>query len=80
MSGTKEGGLKARKTNLKLHGKDFYKNIGYLGGITKTTKPKGFACDIQRAKEAGRKGGKISKRGKAKNKVEVKKNAVKFEY
>lgn len=32
MGGTREGGLKAHKTNLKLHGKDFYKRIGSMGG------------------------------------------------
>ena len=64
MAGTKEGGKKAAKTNKKLHGKNFYRELGRLGG--KACVPKGFALNIERAKEAGRKGGKISKRGKAK--------------
>ena len=32
MSGTKAGGLKASITNIKLHGADFYKRIGAIGG------------------------------------------------
>ena len=28
MSGTKDGGRKAKETNLKKHGSDFYKRIG----------------------------------------------------
>ena len=64
MAGTKEGGLKASKTNLEKHGKDFYRNIGRKGG--KKTGKKGFALNPELAKIAGRKGGLISKRGKAK--------------
>lgn len=65
MGGTKIGGLKARDTNLKRNGKDFYKRIGSLGG--KVGGMKGFALNPELAKRAGRKGGKISKRGKAKH-------------
>lgn len=73
MAGTKEGALKARETNLKRHGKNFYRNIGRIGGKNGTTG--GFASSvvgqdgltgIERAKVAGSKGGKISKRGKSK--------------
>lgn len=64
MSGTKEGGKKASITNMKKHGKDFYARIGSMGG--KWCGLKGFALDNERAKSAGRKGGLISKRGKAK--------------
>lgn len=64
MAGTKEGGLKACKTNYEKHGKDFYRNIGRKGG-SKTGK-KGFALNPELAKIAGRRGGLISKRGKAK--------------
>ena len=63
MAGTKEGGKKAAKTNKKLHGKNFYKELGRLGG--KACVPKGFALNIERARAAGQKGGRISKRGKA---------------
>ena len=37
MVGTKAGGLKARNTNLKKYGTDFYKNIGRMGGSISTT-------------------------------------------
>lgn len=70
MSGTKEGAIKARNTNLTKHGKDFYKHIGSKGG--KWCGAKGFALDLERAKRAGRLGGKISKRGKAKKHEENK--------
>ena len=65
MSGTRIGGLKAVKTNKSRYGEDFYKETGRKGGKAYTDKPKGFACSHERAVEAGRKGGKISKRGKA---------------
>jgi len=65
MSGTKKGGLQAAETNKKRHGKDFYKKIGAKGGL-KTGVKKGFAANPALAAEAGKKGGKRSKRGKAK--------------
>lgn len=61
---TKEGGQKVRKTIEEKYGKDFWKRIGSKGG--KATGMKGFALNPELAREAGRKGGKISKRGKAK--------------
>lgn len=64
MSGTKLGGLKASMTNKQLHGDDFYAQIGQKGG--KVCGMKGFALNPKLAKIAGAKGGKISKRGKAK--------------
>lgn len=64
MAGTKEGGRKAAKTNLKKHGKDFYSRIGTMGGRNGHTG--GFAANPELAKIAGRKGGKKSKRGPAK--------------
>lgn len=67
MAGNKIGGLKASLKNKKLHGEDFYKRIGHLGGIAPTSKLKGFASNPALAIVAGRKGGKISKRGKAKH-------------
>ncbi len=60
MAGTIEGGRKAAATNKSKHGDDFYKSIGGKGGKAKV--PKGFAV-TGLAAEAGRKGGKISKRG-----------------
>ncbi|MDD3481173.1 MAG: KGG domain-containing protein [Patescibacteria group bacterium] len=64
MSGTKGGGVKAADTNKKRYGKDFYKKIGAKGG-KKTGVKKGFAANPALAREAGKKGGKRSKRGKA---------------
>lgn len=65
MAGTVIGGKKAAKTNKKKHGDNFYAEIGRKGG--KNGHTGGFAANPQLAKEAGRKGGKISKRGPAKH-------------
>ena len=76
MSGTKAGGVKARETNYKIHGSDFYKRIGRMGGKAGDPTNKGFASNIERARKAGAKGGKISKCGPAKkHKNEDEKNA-----
>ena len=64
MAGTKEGGRKAAITNLQKYGKDFYRNNGRKGGQNGHTG--GFAANPELAKIAGAKGGRISKRGKAK--------------
>lgn len=61
MSGTVAGGKAAARTNKETHGADFYKRIGAIGGRNGTTG--GFAANRELAKQAGRKGGKISKRG-----------------
>lgn len=63
MAGTKAGGLKACKTIYKNHGKNFYKRIGAIGGHNGHTG--GFASNPELARIAGRKGGLISRRGKA---------------
>lgn len=69
MSGTVEGGRKARDTNRERYGDDFYHNIGGRGGRNGHTG--GFASEVigadgltgrERAKIAGAKGGKISRR------------------
>ena len=60
MSGTKEGGLKARAKNYELHGRDFYARIGAIGGRLGHTG--GFAANPELAKIAGRKGGARGKR------------------
>lgn len=62
MSGTKLGGKKAAKTNLKKYGKDYYKRIGVLGGRAGVTG--GFFANRELARIAGAKGGRISRRGK----------------
>lgn len=70
MAGTKAGGAKAAKTNMKRHGRDFYARIGAKGGRSGNTG--GFASEEkgedgltgpERARIAGAKGGKISRRG-----------------
>jgi general stress protein YciG len=63
LSGTKKGGFKAADTNKKRYGKDFYKKIGSVGG-KKTGVKKGFAANPSLAREAGKKGGRKSKRTK----------------
>lgn len=66
MAGTIQGAVKAKKTNLERHGEDFFQRIGVLGGQKKGV-AKGFAAGEAgraRAIEAGKRGGKRSKRGK----------------
>lgn len=73
MSGTVEGGKKAYLTNITKHGKDFYREIGRMGG--RNGRSGGFASNeigkdgltgLERARIAGAKVGKISRRGPAK--------------
>lgn len=74
MSGTMDGGRKAAETNKKKYGKEFYALIGAMGGSRSVNG--GFASDKvgkdgltgrERAKIAGQKGGKKSKRGPSKH-------------
>lgn len=67
MAGTKEGGKKAAATNKRKYGADFYARIGAKGGRNGTTG--GFAANPELARIAGAKGGRISRRGKAKPKA-----------
>lgn len=71
MAGTISGGKKAAQKN-KLTNPDFYRHIGAIGG--KKSRGGGFASSKigrdgltgqERAKLAGSKGGKISKRTKS---------------
>ena len=64
MAGTKEGGQKAALANKLKYGSDFYAKIGRKGG--KNGRTGGFAANPELAKIAGSKGGRISRRGKAK--------------
>lgn len=66
MAGTKAGGRKAAATNKKKYGEGFYAEIGAKGGRAGHTG--GFAANPELAKIAGQKGGRISRRGKAKQK------------
>lgn len=63
MAGTREGSLKASLTIKERYGEDYYAKIGRRGGQNSTTG--GFAARPELASEAGRKGGKISRRGPA---------------
>lgn len=62
MAGTKAGGMKAAATNKAKYGADFYAKIGAQGG--KLGRTGGFYANRELAREAGRKGGKISRRTK----------------
>jgi hypothetical protein len=64
MAGNREGGRKASITNKLRHGEDFYSRIGRKGGHNGHTG--GFASNPELARRAGAKGGRISRRGKAK--------------
>lgn len=70
MAGNKAGGKKAAATNKSKYGERFYAEIGAKGGRACVTR--GFGANPELAKKAGAKGGKISKRGKARKQgVEV---------
>lgn len=62
MAGTKKGGEAAASTNKKKYGSDFYAKIGAMGG--KKGRTGGFFANRELAREAGRKGGRISRRTK----------------
>lgn len=64
MAGTKAGGVKAAAANKAKHGADFYAVIGAKGG--KTGHTGGFFANRELARIAGAKGGRKSRRGKAK--------------
>lgn len=64
MPATREGGLKAAKTN-KSREPDFYKRIGAMGG--RKSRGGGFAYNREKTVEAGRKGGRVSSRRGVKN-------------
>ena len=63
VAGTITGGKNAAKTNKERHGSDFYARIGAIGGRKGTTG--GFYQNRELAREAGKKGGRISKRRKS---------------
>ncbi|MEK7153806.1 MAG: KGG domain-containing protein [Patescibacteria group bacterium] len=62
MAGNKQGGEAAAVTNKKKYGSDFYARIGKMGG--KKGRTGGFFANRELAREAGRKGGRISRRTK----------------
>lgn len=62
MSGTKNGGKAAANTNKSKYGSDFYAKIGSMGG--KKGRTGGFFANRELARQAGAKGGRISRRTK----------------
>ena len=62
MAGTKAGGRAAAATNKAKYGPDFYAKIGAKGG--KLGRTGGFFANRDLAREAGAKGGRISRRTK----------------
>lgn len=62
MAGTKQGGKAAASTNKTKYGSDFYAKIGAMGG--KKGRTGGFFANRELAREAGAKGGRISRRTK----------------
>ena len=63
MAGTKAGAAKAVATNKARYGERFFAEIGRKGGMNGHAK--GFFVNRELAREAGRKGGRVSRRGKA---------------
>jgi general stress protein YciG len=67
MAGTKAGGATLRQTMIEKYGseeawKEFMRHNGRLGGQNGTTG--GFYANRELARQAGAKGGRISRRGK----------------
>jgi general stress protein YciG len=60
MAGTKQGGQAAAATNKKKYGKDFYARIGASGG--KKGHTGGFYANRDLARQAGARGGRVSRR------------------
>ena len=60
MAGTAKGGRLAAQKNKQKHGSDFYARIGRMGG--QKGKTGGFAANRELARQAGAKGGSISRR------------------
>ena len=55
-------GLKAKRTIIAAHGKDYYARIGRKGGSQTDTRPKGFEADRALARIAGAKGGSATRK------------------
>ena len=62
MAGTKAGGQAAAQTNKTKYGSDFYAKIGAAGG--KKGRTGGFYANRELAREAGARGGRVSRRTK----------------
>lgn len=73
--GCEEASNKWRRTMLKKYGgkEGLHKRaqeLGSLGGKAPTSKPKGFAANPEIARIAGYRGGRISRRGPAKDDID----------
>lgn len=68
MAGNMEGGRKAAQTNKRKYGENWYREIGAKGGRNGHTG--GFYVNRALARVAGAKGGRISKRGRARKDLE----------
>ena len=66
MSGTLAGGKKTAQTNKEKYGENYYKELGRKGGSVHHPETRWFNNHRDLAQKWGKKGGKISKRGKAK--------------
>lgn len=66
MSGTQLGGKKTAQTNKEKYGENYYKELGRKGGSVKHPETRWFNNHRDLASKWGKKGGHISKRGKAK--------------
>lgn len=64
VSGNREEGLKAAKTNIEKYGKDFYSEMGRKGGSGHRPEKRYFHMHPEVARIVGAKGGSKSKRGK----------------
>lgn len=62
MAGTVEGGKSAAAKNKELYGEDYYKRIGKSGGLVNHPETRYFRVNKEAAREAGAKGGTISRR------------------
>lgn len=83
MAGSKLGGQRAAATNKARYGENFYHDIALKAQKAwdrNGRRPRGFASDkvgkdgltgLERAKVVGIRGGRISRRGKAKSKEKI---------
>lgn len=81
MGGTSAGAAKAKKTNIKKYGTEFYKNVGSLSWSNPDrSHATGFALrSPEERREAGRRGGQKTKKDykTAENFVKENKNLIK---
>lgn len=77
MGGTRAGGIKAAQKCKERYGENFYRQAGKLGGAK--SRGGGFAYNKDKAKIAGKIGGKLShlrKKGWNENDISIYKQAI----